>query len=430
MKKALLLALLIVTLPCAAWAQRVGQLPGGGDMASGEHIVAVVNDSVISTSDINDRIKLAMLSSGLPETPETVQRLMPQILRALVDEQLQLQEAKRLDITVSDQEIDQTLERVARENNIQGDMKTFIASHGGSPEALVQQARANLSWAKVVQRELRPRVDVGDDEVDAVIHRMRANAGKQEYLVAEIFLPVDNPGDENQIKQFADNMVQQIKGGANFAAIARQFSQGTGAATGGDIGWIQEGQLPPELDHALTSMHEGEVSDPIRTAGGYHILALRQKRTISLGENSDVHLNVQQVFRPFDASGNNDAIMQEAAKLRASITSCDHLENNLKEKFPGWKAAELGDMDLSKAPSWMADKVRDLSPGQGSEPMTTGKGALILYVCDRKVSDTNINREAIYNAIGGEKLELQARRLLRDLRRAAYLDIRLTLSPS
>jgi len=425
----LLFALTLISLPVTGWAQRVDQLPGVSNAPTDERIAAVVNDNVISTSDIDARMKLAMLSAGLPDSPEIRQKLLPQILRGLIDEQLQLQEAKRLDISVPKDEIEQTITKIGHDNNIPGDIRTYITDHGGSADALVQQVKAGLSWGKVVQRELRPHIEVGDDEIDAVIKRIRADAGKEEYLVSEILLAVDNPKEEEQVKQFGENLVQQLKAGANFGAVARQFSQGTGAAAGGDIGWIQEGQLPPELSHTLTDMKQGDIAGPIRSTSGFHILGLREKRVISLGNGKDVRVNLQQVFRPFSADIDKDALLQEADKLRASLKSCSSLQN-LSATFPGWHWNTMGDVELDKAPSFIADKVRDLSVGQGSEPLATDKGALIVFVCDRHVPDDNINREAITNTIGTDKLELQARRLLRDLRRGAYLDIRMGAAPS
>lgn len=431
MRRLLALCLLTYALTVApAAAQRVDQLPGVARPVSRERIAAVVNDNVISTSDIEARMKLAMLSSGLPDAVDIRRRLLPQILRGLIDEQLQQQEAKRLDISVTDAEIDQALARIARDNHIDGDMRTYITEHGGSAAALAQQIRAGLAWSKVVQRELRPRVDIGDDEADTMIERMRANAGKEEYLASEIFIAVDNPGDEDQVHQFADNLVQQLKGGASFAAIARQFSQGASAATGGDIGWILEGQLPAELNRNLTGLREGEITDPIRSASGYHILALREKRIMAAAGAEDIRLGLQQAFRPIGAEDDKQSVLQESAQLRAAVADCSGLRATLAEKFPTWHWQNLGDVELAKAPSWLTDKVRDLSSGRSAEPLATDKGILVYFACDRHVTEGNIDRDAIMNAIGTEKLELQARRLLRDLRRAAYLDIRLGREPS
>jgi peptidyl-prolyl cis-trans isomerase SurA len=427
----LLLAGLFGLMPALAQAQRVSDMPGASTPTNMEaRIAAVVNDNVISTSDVEARIEMAFLSSGLPDTPEVRQRLLLQILRSLIDEQLELQEAKKLDITISNDDIDKAMDHIAHDNNIPGgDMKAYLAAHGVPSSALASQIRASMAWNKVIQRELRPHVDVGDDEVDAVIERTRANAGKEEFLVGEIFLAVDSPKDEEQVKQFAENLSQQLKQGGSFVAIARQFSQSASAATGGDIGWIEEGVLPPELNRALSSMQNGEISEPVRAASGYYILGLRDKRTITLGggDAGETTVELQQAFRPFDASGSDSsgAIQKEADDIRSAITDCVDLQGHLAGQFPNWHWQDLGTVKMSTAPSWIVDKIHSLPVGKASDALLTDKGALVLFVCSRKMPEGKVDREAILNQIGTEKLELQARRLLRDLRREAYLDIRL-----
>jgi peptidyl-prolyl cis-trans isomerase SurA len=392
----------------------------------GDRIVAVVNENVITTSDIEARMKLAFLSSGLPDTPEVRSHILPQVLHGLIDEQLQSQEAKRLDISISKEELEKTLDRIAQDNHIQGSMSEYLKEKGGSITALEQQVRAGLSWNKVIQRELRSRVDVGDDEIDSAIARIRASAGKQEYLVSEIFLAVDSAKDEEQVKLAAENLVKQIKAGASFPAVAHQFSQSTGAAQGGDIGWIQQGQLANELDRALETMQPNSIAGPIRSPAGYHILALREKRTISLGNgNQETTLDLQQAFRPIPPRSDKAPAQQEADKLRATITSCDMLKSKLPEQFPSWHVQATNGMKLSQAPSWLADKIRTLSVGKASEPISTTKGILVVFVCNRHESDGTVDRDAISASIGNEKLELQARRLLRDLRRSAYIDLKI-----
>ena len=307
----------LASVPPAATPVQAAPTPPPPPVPLHDRIIAVVNDDVISTSDINDRLRLAFISSHLPDTPEVEQKLVPQILRGLIDEKLEMQEAKRLDITVSKDEIDKAMDRITKDNGIPGDIRAFIKERGGSPAALEQQLRVGIAWNKVIARELRPKVDIGDDEIDAAIARIKANAGKEEYLVSEIFLAVDNPKDEDQVKQVADNLVKQIKGGASFGAVAHQFSQGIGAATGGDIGWIQEGQLTNDVNRVLVGMQPNTISDPIRTPSGFDILGLREKRTISLhpdappakaepepapaGPAEKETVNLQQVFLPASA---------------------------------------------------------------------------------------------------------------------------------
>jgi peptidyl-prolyl cis-trans isomerase SurA len=426
----------LTLLPHTAMAQRAGQLPTV-DVAPRptpalthegpveERIAAVVNDGIVSTTDVRARLALVHLSSGLPDTYEVRQHLFPQVLRGLIDEQLQLQEGKRLDITVSPEEIQGGMKKLAEDNRIPGgDMAAFLVSRGVPVSTLMNQIRAIMTWNKVVQRSLRPRVDVGDDEIDAEIERLRANAGKQEYLVSEIYMAVDNPKDEDAIKSFAENLVQQIKGGGNFGAMARQFSQGTGAAAGGDIGWIQSGQLPAELDNVLQNMQTGEVAGPVRSASGYHIVGVRDKRTIALGDPKNASMKLQQAFRPFMPDQKNEALLKEASELRQSIKGCDDLSAKLAQDFPAWRWQDLGEVKMADAPPWLVDKTRDIAVGHASDAMATDKGALIIFVCSRDMPE-NLDRNVILNAIGTERLELLARRLMRDLRHNAHIDIRL-----
>jgi peptidyl-prolyl cis-trans isomerase SurA len=249
---------------------------------STEGIAAVVNDDIISMSDLTARLQLALVSSGLPNTQETRQRLTPQVLRSLVDERLQLQEATRANVSVTDKEINEAFSKVAEQNRMQRDqLEKMLASQGVPRSTLESQIRSTIAWGKLVQRRLRPSIEIGQEEIDQVIQRIQANAGKPEYLAAEIFLAVDAPEREDDIRRLADRLYEQIGQGANFTAVARQFSQSAGAAAGGDLGWVQQGQLPEELDSTLRQLRPGQASRPIRSITGYHILMLRDERAVA-----------------------------------------------------------------------------------------------------------------------------------------------------
>ncbi|HUY67981.1 MAG TPA: hypothetical protein VMV79_01610, partial [Alphaproteobacteria bacterium] len=128
----------------------------------------------------------------------------------------------------------------------------------------------------------------------------------------------------------------------------------------------------------------------------------------------------------YGAATDHAALAGEAEKLRAAITGCTNLDSRVAAQFPGWIWQDLGTVKLSQVPPWLADKARTLPVGKPSAAMATDKGALILFVCARKMPESKINREAIVDQIGTEKLALQARSLLGNLRRQAYIDVRLT----
>lgn len=440
----LVLSVIALSLATAspALAQRVDQIPGAGSMMDslraqstqaepiGETIVAVVNEAVITSYDLKSRMKLAILSANLPDTLEVQQRLLPQVVRSLIDEQLQLQEGKKADITISSADIDKAMNLIANDNKIPGgDMAAFLRSQGVPPTTLRNQIKATLTWNRVITRKVRPQIDIGDDEIDAAVQRMRANAGKQEFLISEIFLAVDKAEEETQVSALADKLLEQIKGGVSFGAAARQFSQGLGAAHGGDIGWIQIGQLAPEIDKVLPNAKSGEVVGPIRTASGYHLLGIRDRRTIALGSVKEMSVKLQQLFRPFTPTTAKEVLLREAADIRQNIADCASLRTRAAQDYPQWHWQDLGDVKLDKAPQWLADKVSTIEEGRASEAMATDKGALLLFVCGRSVPD-NVNRDALRTSIGTEKMELMARRLLRDLRKSAVIDVRLKGPPS
>lgn len=263
----ILLALLFAPLPAAA--QALG-------------IAAVVNEDAISEADVGDRLKLIIISSGLPNNKETIDRVLPQVINSLIEEQLKLQEAKRLKYEVSAEEIAEGFATLAGQNNMTAEQFSEIMKRAGIPQRTVeQQIKSQLAWTKVIQGLLRPRVDVSESDVDARIERLRAQLGRTEYAVSQIFLPVGGDNKESDVRMLAQKLVAELKKGAPFPAVAAQFSKAPGAQQGGALGWIQDGDLQPELNATMITMEEKSLSDPIQAADGYHILWLRAKRTLT-----------------------------------------------------------------------------------------------------------------------------------------------------
>lgn len=419
MKKLLLLSLFLLPLPALAE-------PTLG-------IVATVNDDAITTTDLNSRTKLMLLGSGIQPNAEVLSHLQQQVLRTLIDERLQLQEAKALNVTVSDAEIDEQVAKLAEQNHMPAAQLPAFFARGGVPIAtLREQMRASIAWGKVVQRKLRPQVDIGEDEVDAEITRLQANAGKPEYLVADIFLPVDSPQQEQSVKQSAEKLIDTMSRGARFSGIARQFSQSASAAAGGDLGWLQPGQLEPQLDEAIRGMHPGTLSPPVRTATGYHILMLRDMRLAQGAASTDptqAMFNLRQVLIPLPDTASGSAVATASRKLeelQQQAKSCGDMER-LAAAQGDSKRGDLGDIKYPDLPPALQQMIAALPDGTPSPSLRNEHGVLFLMVCSRQApagSAANVDRAQIMNHIGGQKLELLARRYLRDLRQNAFIDVR------
>lgn len=411
--------------PVPAQGPEAPPAPGGDQFVT--RIAAVVNDDIVSLSDIQGRIRLALFSSGLPDTPESRQRLTGTVLRTLIDESLQLQEAERVGIGASEREVEEALERIAQQNGTdRAGMEQVFAERGVPLSTLRGQVRAGVAWAKLVQRRLRPQVEIGDEEIDLVLERLRANAGKPEYLVAEIFLAVDSPEQEPEVRVLADRLFDQISSGTSFPAVARQFSQSAGAANGGDIGWVLPGQLPEEVDRQLRGMRPGQLSRPVRSVAGFHILLVRDQRTVTLGDPREMQMSLKQVFVPRAADMDETGLRTRVADLRAGLAGCEAMDARAAESADG-VSGDLGTVKAGDLPPQIAEVVLGLQVGEPSPPLFSDRGALVLMVCSRQVpegGDMAALHDQIRESLGAQRLDMLQRRLLRDLRRAAFVDVR------
>ena len=263
--------MVVITLMAAAGPARA---------AGADGIAAVVNDQPISMSEVAERMKLLIVSSGMKESPEVYEKMRPQVINMLIDETIRLQETTAQKVEVEEAAVDMAFADVAKQNNMEPAQFTEILKRSKvSEKSLRQQLRSQIAWNRLVEQKLMAEVDVSEFDVDAMAQQLQSNIGKSEFLAAEIFLPVDTPADEADVRALADRLVGQLKaGGVRFSALAGQFSQAAGASRGGDMGWVQEGQLGPELDAALRSLQKGEITPPVRTMTGYHILLLRDSR--------------------------------------------------------------------------------------------------------------------------------------------------------
>jgi peptidyl-prolyl cis-trans isomerase SurA len=245
-------------------------------------IVALVNDDVITAIDLAVRTQMIIASSGVPDTPEARQRLRPQVLRALIDDRLRQQAADKEGVSVPQDRIDERMSQLAQNNNMSLDQFREALKHNQiDPNWLEDQIRTEIAWGLLVNRKFRSNIVITDADVDVAERRLREDAGKTEYRLAEIFLSVDDPNDTETVRESAQRLIEQLKKGVDFREIARQFSQSSTASNGGLLGWVAPGDLPPEIASAAQGLQPDTVSDPIRSEGGFHILKLLDQRQVA-----------------------------------------------------------------------------------------------------------------------------------------------------
>jgi peptidyl-prolyl cis-trans isomerase SurA len=396
-------------------------------IAQENRIAAVVNSDIVTDADVATQIKLVEVSSNIPDTPENEKRLAPQVLRALVDQKLELQEAKRLGITVPPSDIAKAMANIEQRNNMkEGALEAFLKDRGISNDAFVAQLTASLAFQRVVQARVAQDVQVSDDEVDEAMKRMQADVGKPQSRVAELFLAVDNPSLEDEERQLADRLIEQIKGGANFGAVAQQFSQSPSAAVGGDIGWVTPSELSPRLAEAVEKMNAGQMSYPIRTPAGFYILYLLDRRIFGTEDPAQVTLALDEVIFPVapDATAEaKQAATDQAQRVSAEAKSCGEMAKLGAERAPQL-SRQLPQVHASELGSELRAQIMALKVSEASKPLPLPDGIGVVMVCSRQGAPALPTREEVMDNIARERLDALSRRYLRDLRRNAFVDIR------
>ncbi len=404
-----------------------------------QRIAAIVNDDVVSLQDLNDRLGLVLLTSRIPDEDRARARLSQQVLRGLVEETLQLQEARRLSIGVNQAEIERAVLDIAQRNKLTPEqLQELLLKNNINPETLFDQLRAQISWLKVVNQRIRPQVNVTVDQLEIAVQEARRDQGQPEYLLSEIVLPVDKPSDEQNVAADAARLVQTLSEGASFDALARQVSASSTARAGGDLGWMQASKLPRELVGALERLRPGDISQPLRSQVGFFIFQLRDRRLSKAAPSDDgaaaEEIKLSQIL--FEADIKNEEALSiradEAKALQARLTDCETV-NTVADELSAPASGDLGWLKIGDLPSVLAAAVADLPVGKISEPLQGPAGIHLLMVCERRGPGDDANtdlaseeeREKLAQELERERLDRLARRYLRDLSKQAFIDVRL-----
>jgi len=426
------LRLCMIAFLCVAGGGLVAPSPAQAQtqVQAGLGIAAVVNDDVISMLDLNSRISLVTESAQLGNAPETRLKIAPQVLRGLIDEKLQLQETRRGGVKVSQKDIESALQNIAEKNRMSVPQLTAHLQSIGVPiSSLSARVETELAWNYFIQRRLAKKIQVGAEEIKDEINRIQANAGKPEYLLAEIYLPVESQAHEAEVRTVAERLLMQLQQGAPFSGLAKNFSRAPSAALDGDMGWVQYANLDPALQRVVTQMRPGTASLPVRALGGYFIILLRKVRTSPGLGGGDATLKLSQYHVPVpkgSAPATVKAMSDQLIAATRNLNDCAQFEA-AGAKSGSLMSGSLGEMKLSSLPDTMQKVLSSLKVGQPSTPIATGGGLAVLMICER--SDEALDMEKIRDKIRQKlvqgRLNVAAQRKLRDLHRDAFIDIRI-----
>ena len=395
---------------------------------------AVVNDTVITGTDVDQRLALIAVSNNVPVANIKGQerdQLRLQVLRQLIDETLQIQEAKTADINVTPAEINQAYATTAQRNfrTTATQLPTVLTNAGSSDRSLRREIEAELAWQRYLRRRISPFVNVGDQEVQGILNRLKAAQGTQEFNIREIFLRA-TPANEQQVFANARQIVQGLGSGQQpFDYYARTFSDASTKSTGGDLGWVRAAVLPTELAQAAQEMQIGQIAGPIQNSGGFSILYLADKRQVLTADPRDARLSLKQLTIRFPAGTTQADATTRAATFASGLKSLQGC--GTVERVAQTLGAEVVDNDsvpVRSLPAQLQEIMLRLQVGQATPPFgTPSEGVRAFVLCGRDETRGNAElprADQVQNQLEESRVNLRAQQKLRDLRRDAVIDYR------
>jgi peptidyl-prolyl cis-trans isomerase SurA len=399
----------------------------GSAMPSVIKATAIVNGDVVTQTDIDQRLALLVIANGGQIPADEVQRLREQVLRNLIDETLQIQAAKTEKIEVKQSDIDKTVQRVAANvKKTPEQLAAMLEANGSNIKSLRRQIEGEIAWQRLQRAKIESGVSVGDDEVKAVLDKMNASKGTEEYRVGEIFLSA-TPATDAQTLENANKILTQLRGGASFAGYARQYSEASTAAVGGDLGWVRPEQLPTQLADALRQMPAGAISNPIQVPGGYSIIAVQDTRKILTPDPRDAVLSLKQVSISFPKGTKREAaepIVGRFADAAKAIGGCGGAEK-LATDFHG-EIVSSDQVKMRDLPPALQRLMIPMQVGQATQPFgSLDEGVRVLVMCGRDEANQSApSYDDIYQQLNDERVNSRSRRYLADLRRDAVIEFR------
>lgn len=411
-----LAVILILMASMPVWAQQ-----------SSRGIVAIVNNSVISDYDLEQRIGLALVTSGLQRTPEIVEALRPQVLNRLIDDRIKLQEAGRYNVSVNEQELQAALRQLAQGNNMTfNDIQQVLSDNGVTIDSLRNQIVADLAWNRVLEGLFVPQVSLSQEEIELAFARAKEELAQPRYLVSEIVLRFDDSTQESVARENAYRLLEPLRTNTAFEPVAQQFSQSPTSANGGLIGWVVSGKLQREIDRVLPLLAPGEISDPIRTDDAYHIIKLQDKKEGNDADPRLDRLNLARAFLPLAANAPSELLNQAnrlVQRFYNEFTDC--VEGLVLANSIGADFQLLETVVFSQLPPTFQEEIDARGPNQLLPPSRTSEGVEIIAICGREQHrGTSVTRVDVERNLMEQEVELLGRRHLRDLRRQSLIELR------
>ncbi len=389
---------------------------------------ANVNGDIITGTDVEHRVALILAANEAQATEEELQRLRLQVLRNLIDETLQIQEAEALERPVDRAEVEETYNRVAADRfagSVQA-MDDYLRSIGSSPASLKRQIEGELASDWLLRNIIAPFVNVSASEVGELYDRLQASRGTAEYRVGEIYLSA-TPATREAVFQNAQRIIEQLRQGGSFVAYARQFSEASTAAVGGDLGWIRLEQLQnPQLEAVARDMQAGQLVGPIEIPGGFSILYMIDRRQIGIADPRDAVVSLKQIAIDFPAGISREDALQRTEVFAAAVTAIRGCgEADSAAAAMGASVVTNDQVNVrSDLPDELQPIILSLNVGQATQPFGDPTGVRVFMLCGRDDPEqtTGPDRDTLEEQLRDDRVNKRLQRYLRDLRRDAVIE--------
>ncbi len=408
-----------------------------------DSIVAVVEEDVVLRSELDAELRKVtrQLQAQGAQVPSRAQ-LERQVLERLILLKLQLAAAQQLGVTVTDEDVDQALANVAKNNNITlAQLREALARSGMSYDAYREDVRRQIIQGRLRQREVIEKIRVTDQEAEAFMARnprFAEGGARTAYHILHILAATPEGATAEQIaaaRAKADRLVAKLRGGASFRELARAESDGRQALEGGDLGWLEAAQVPSIFIEQAERMRRGEISDPIRNAYGFNIIKLEDFRSAAGGGAGERRVVTQTrarhiLLRTGETASDAD-VKARLEALRERIANGEDFGNlaraNSEDKVSAANGGELGWINPGNTVPQFEEEMDKLSPGQLSAPFQTPFGWHLLEVEERRQVDSTdqVKVQQAKEQIRQRKAEEATELFLRRLRDEAYVEIRL-----
>lgn len=424
-----LLGLILSLLPLLAAS--APQRPAAA--GSVDRILVIVNDDVITETELVRRLtetKKQLALEKIKTPPDNV--LRKQLLERMVLERLQLQLAAQTGIRVSESDVDQAIETVARRNNLSVEnFRKAMAQNGMDMAAYRTQIRDQITIQQLLEREINNRVTVTDSEVSIFLENRESRADMDiAYNLSHILIGIPESASPEAIqaaKKRAEEIHRQLKQGADFEQIAVSYSQGALALKGGNLGWKKAGELPEMFLGTLKSMSPGDVSEILRGPNGFHVLKLNNKRGDAQAEAvTQVHAR-HILLRPSEIQSLDDA-RNKLLALRERIENGEDFtalaRAHSEDTGSAASGGDLGWVSPGQMVPEFEKAMNALKPNQLSEPVRTSFGLHLIQVLERRRHDITQERQfaAARQQIHARKADERYEQWARQLRDEAFVE--------